>query len=135
MSSTSGSHETLDGTDVEAVDSIDGPRLRATWSAGARPKSDRRAGYHDRVRVAALAAEVEALEAEVEALERIVESKEQQRQQMIDNYEAIVAARSETDDAPDPDTTASNETTGWRPLAAVASGIKRAVARLRRSKE
>lgn len=156
MPSTSGCHETHDGIDVEAVDSVDGPWLRSSASAGARSKGDRRPVNHQRVRVAALTAEVELLdaerelldeqvgaltaeveelEAEVEALERAVESTERQRQQVIDNYEAIVAARSETDGAPDAESAASAETARWRPLAAIASNLERLAARLRRSNE
>ncbi|GAA0546914.1 hypothetical protein GCM10008994_22230 [Halorubrum ejinorense] len=92
---------TLDGIDVEAVDSVDGPRPPSTASdspppAGAgRPVSvalsagvgrrdaGRRPGYHHRVRVAALAAErdllddrVDALAAEVASLEAEVEALE-----------------------------------------------------------
>ncbi|EMA61354.1 hypothetical protein [Halorubrum lipolyticum] len=135
MSSTTGSHDTLDGTDGGAVDSVDGPWLRSTASAGTRPKSERYPGCHHRVRVAALTAEVEALEAEVEALEQIVESKERQRQQLIDNYETIVAARSEADDAADAESDASDETERWRLRAAVASRLERAAAWVRRSDE
>lgn len=135
MSSTSGPHETLDGIDVEAVDSIDGPWLRSTAAASAQSKGGRLSGYHPRVRVAALTAEVEALEAEVEALEQIVETKEQQRQQVIDNYETIVAARSEADSEPATESAASGEAERWRPLSAVASGLERAAAWLRRANE
>ena len=134
------------GTDAETMDSTDGPRRRSTALAGSRASDpartvgvgrdhDRRPGYHDRVRVAALAAEVERLEAErdrlagrVAALERAVESEAQRRQQVIDNYERIVADRSEPDATTGPTRTAS---TGLRPLAAVASGIERVAAWLR----
>jgi len=147
MPSTSGSSETSGGTDVETADSEDGPRLRVTASAGSA--SDRRPGYHHRVRVAALAAErealdeqvdelraeMEALEAEVEALERTVESKDRQRQQMIDNYETIVANRSEPDRESESESATGAESTGRGPLAAVASRIERVIARLRRSGE
>ncbi|EMA61838.1 hypothetical protein [Halorubrum kocurii] len=135
MSSTFGPRETLGGNDVEAVDSIDCPWLRSTASAETRAGRNRLPGYHHRVRVAVLAAEVEALEAEVEALEQIVESKEQERQQMIDNYEAIVAARSEAEPDPDAESPAADETAGWRPLGAVASALERVAARLRRPNE
>ncbi|ELZ37055.1 hypothetical protein [Halorubrum tebenquichense] len=139
------------GTDAEAADSADGPRRRsasAIASAGSRASDpartvglgrdrDRRPGYHDRVRVAALAAEVERLEAErdrladrVAALERAVESEAQRRQQVIDNYERVVAARSESDAASDASRTAS---TRPRPLAAVAAGMERVAAWLRRA--
>jgi len=147
MPSTSGSSETSGGTDVETADSEDGPRLRVTASPDSA--SDGRPDYHHRVRVAALAAEREALdeqvdalraemeelEAEVEALERAVESKERQRQQVIDNYETIVANRLEADREPESESETAAESTGWEPLAAVASRIERAVARLRRSDE
>jgi len=136
------------GTDAETTDSADGPRRRSTALAGSRTSDpartigvsrdyDRRPGYHDRVRVAVLAAEVERLEAErdrlagrVAALERAVESEAQRRQQVIDNYERIVADRSESDATTGPTQTAS---TGPRPLAAVASGIERVAAWLRRA--
>ncbi|VTT87222.1 hypothetical protein DM2_3260 [Halorubrum sp. DM2] len=135
------------GTDVETADSADESRRRSTASVGSqvsdsgqtvgvgRLDDDRRPGYHDRVRVAALAAEVERLEAErdrladrVTALERAVESEAQRRQQVIDNYERVVADRSEPDAASDANGAAS---TG--PLAAVASGIERVAAWLRRA--
>lgn len=135
MSSTPGPHETLDGIDVEAVDSVDGPWLRSTAAAGARLNGGRLRGYHPRVRVAALTAEVEALEAEVDALEQIVEAKEEQRQQVIDNYETIVAARSEADSEPATESAASGETGRWRPVSAVASSLERAAAWLRRANE
>jgi len=140
MPSASGSLDS-GGIDVETVDSIDGPRLQSGASVSVRSESDRRLGYHRRVRVAALTAKVEELEAEVDALERAVESEERRRQQVIDSYEAIVAARSETDRASDAEgaavaeTAASAETAGWRPLDAVASGLERLAARLRRSNE
>lgn len=147
MPSTSGSSETSGGTDAEVADAEDGPGLRSAASEG--PGSDRCPPYHHRVRVAALAAErgaldervnaltaeMEALEAEVEALEAEVESKERQRQQVIDSYETIVEDRPEADRASESESAASTESSGWRPLAAVASGIERAVARLRRSDE
>ena len=154
MPSASGSLDS-GGIDVETVDSIDGPRLRSGASVSVSSESDRRPGYHRRVRVAALTAKVEELEAEVDALERAVESEERRRQQVIDSYEAIVAARSEADRAPSAETdrapsaeaaasaetataaetAASAETAGWRPLDAVASGLERVAAWLRRSNE
>ncbi|ELZ58967.1 hypothetical protein C467_04595 [Halorubrum hochstenium ATCC 700873] len=137
------------GTDAEAADSADGPRRRSASPiapAGSRASDpartvgvgrDRRPGYHDRVRVAALAAEVERLEAErdrladrVAALERAVESEAQRRQQVIDNYERVVAARSESDPASDAPRTASTRPC---PLAAVAAGMERVAAWLRRA--
>lgn len=149
MPSTSGASETSGGTDVEGFDPEDGRQPRASASAGARSESDPRPGYHHRVRIAALAAErealdeqvealtaeMEALEAEVEALERAVESEERQRQQVIDSYETIVADRSEPGRSPDTESAASAEPAGRRPLAAVASRVRRAVSWLRRSNE
>lgn len=170
MPSASGSLDS-GGIDVEAVDSIDGSRLQSGASVGVRSENGRRPGYHRRVRVAALTAKVEELEAEVDALERAVESEERPRQQVIDSYEAIVAARSEAGRTPDAEdavsaegtaaaeaaasaetaspagaaasaetsspaeAAASAETAGWRPLDAVASGLERLAARLRRSNE
>ncbi|WP_297888954.1 hypothetical protein [uncultured Halorubrum sp.] len=133
------------GIDVEAVDSIDGPRLRPTASAsdrpspGGRPEAARGDAdvYATDVdpsaeRVRALEAEVAALEAEVAALEAEVESKERQRQQVIDTYESIVEADRVTDPAPESTPDDSAETAGWQPLAAVASRVRRVAARLRR---
>lgn len=140
--------------DVEAVDSIDGPRLRPTASADDRPNADGRPAADRRVRddgsatqrdpvaaererlaerVQSLTAEVAALEAEVEALERTVESKERQRQQVIDNYESIVAARQSPDGSPESTRSASTASDGWRPLSALASRVGWAVAWLRRA--
>jgi predicted RNase H-like nuclease (RuvC/YqgF family) len=156
MPSTSDSLETPDGIDVEAVDSVDGPRLRSIASASARPNDGPRPGYHHRVRVAALAAEVELLEAErerldeqvdalaaeveeleseVETLEQTVESEEQQRQQVINSYETIVRERSEAHRRREADSTASAETENEGPLDAVASRLKRVVGLVRRSNE
>ena len=151
MPSPPGTADALDGIAVEAVDSVDGPRDRSTASdspspAGAgRPvrvtlpagvghrDGDRRPGYHHRVRVAALAAEVASLEAEVDALERAVESKERRRQQVIADYERVVTAKSaSTPSSSEADATASSRT-GWRPLDAIVSRIERAAAWLRRS--
>ena len=138
MPSGSGSLD-AGGIDVEAVDSIDGPRLQSGGSVSVRSESDRPPDYHRRVRVAALTSKVQDLEAEVDALERAVESEERRRQQVIDSYEAVVAARPETDRAPDAESAApaetatAAETAEWRPLDAVASGLERLAARLRRS--
>ncbi|WP_144799678.1 hypothetical protein [Halorubrum depositum] len=147
MPSTSGSSETSGGIDVETADPEDGRQRRPSATAGVRPDSDPRSDYHHRVRIAALAAErevldervtaltdeMEALEAEVEALERAVESEERQRQQVIDSYETIVRERSEADRESGAEAPAEREATDRGPLAAVASRIGRAVARLRRS--
>ena len=148
--------------DVEAVDSIDGPRLRPTLSAGVRPTPHDRPGPDHRVRINALAAErdliaaererldervqslaaeVSALEAEIEALEAEIEAEERQRQQVIDNYESIVRGRSDGDpdsstgdatDSSERDATDSSQT-GWTPLGPVASRVKRAAGWLRSS--
>ena len=117
---------------------------------------DRRPGYHHRVRAAALAAErerlatereqlddrvdaltaeVASLEAEVDALERAVESEERRRKQVITDYERLVSAKSEsTPSSTEADSTASSRT-GWWPLDAVASRLKRTAAWLRRADE
>ncbi|RLM71541.1 hypothetical protein DVK05_00470 [Halorubrum sp. Atlit-8R] len=152
MPSASGS---LDpgGTDGEAVDSIDGPRLRPAASADDRSTDDERP-VPDRPgrdgaraaecdppadRVERLADEVAALEAEVAALEAEIESKERQRQQVIDTYESIVAAQrtsgrsagpthnASTEPTPDP----STESDGRRPLAELASRLGRVATWLR----
>lgn len=167
MPSRPGTADTLDGIDVEAVNSVDGPRPRSTASDGpvlagsGRPVRVRlppgvghRPGYHHRVRVAALAAErdllaaerdllddrvdalaaeVASLEAEVDALERAVESKERRRQQVIADYERVVAARSASTPAPSETGPTASSRTGWRPFDAVVSRIERAAAWLRGS--
>ncbi|WP_092920826.1 hypothetical protein [Halorubrum sodomense] len=167
MPSASGSLDS-GSLDVEAVDSIDGPRLRPTASAGARSNAGGRPGDR-RVRDDALAAErdlsaaerdlsaaerdlppdrdlpaervraltdeVAALEAEVEALERVVESKERQRQQVIDNYESIVAARRAPDRSSETDAAASEPSDGRGLLATVASGVGRVAGWLRPDRE
>ncbi|MFW6000011.1 MAG: hypothetical protein ACOCPY_01005 [Halorubrum sp.] len=138
------------------MDSIDGPQLRPTASAGdgsnagARPRGDGRVREDPLTaerdlpvverdlldeRVRALTDEVEALEAEVEALEATVEAKERQRQQMIDNYESIVAARRAPDRSAETDTATSVTSDGDGPLAAAASRIRRATAWLRPGRE
>ena len=84
--------DALDGIDVEAVDSLDGPRPRSTASdspsvagpdrsvpvvlpAGVGHRDGgRRPGYHHRVRVAALAAERELLAAERDLLDDRVDA-------------------------------------------------------------
>jgi hypothetical protein len=147
MPSTSGSLDPS-GIDVEAVDSIDGPRLRPTASADDRSNDEGRAAADRRVRDDALAAdrdlreervrrladEVAALEAEVAALEAEVESKERQRQQVIDTYESIVAAQRTPDRSSESTPDASTEADRWRPLAAFASRVGRVAAWLRRRK-
>ena len=126
------------GIDVEAVDSIDGPRLRPTASAsdrpspGGRPEAARGDADVYATDVDPSAERVRALEAEVAALEAEVESKERQRQQVIDTYESIVEADRVTDPAPESTPDDSAETAGWQPLAAVASRVRRVAARLRR---
>ena len=155
MPSASGSLDS-GSIDVEAVDSIDGPQLRPTASAGARSDAGARHGGDRRIRDDALAAEgdllaverdllnervralteeVEALEAEVEALEAEVESKERQRQQVIDNYESIVAARRAPDRSSETAAAASAPSDGRGPLAAVATAVRRVAAWLRPGRE
>ncbi|WP_096393948.1 hypothetical protein [Halorubrum trapanicum] len=135
--------------DVEAVDSIDGPRLRSTASADDSPSTADRPAADRRVRgdaseterdlpedrVERLADEVAALEAEVAALEAEVESKERQRQQVIDNYESIVAARRAPDRPSETDAAAPEPSDGRGLLAAVASGVGRVAGRLRPGRE
>ncbi|WP_017342280.1 hypothetical protein [Halorubrum sp. T3] len=135
--------------DVEAVDSIDGPRFRPTASAddspnaGDRSAADRRAHRDASAaerdlpedRVERLADEVATLEAEVAALEAEVESKERQRQQVIDNYESIVTARRAPDRSSETDAAPSEPSDGRGPLAAVASGIGRIAGWLRPGRE
>ncbi|MGM0447321.1 MAG: hypothetical protein ACQERM_03590 [Methanobacteriota archaeon] len=148
MPSTSGSLDS-GSIDVEAVDSIDGPQLRSTASAGARSNADGRPGGDQCVRddaraadrdlpaerVRALADEVAALEAEVEALEAKVESKERQRQQVIDNYESIVAARRSPDRSAESSPIVSATDDGRGFLSAVASVVERLAAWLRPGRE
>jgi hypothetical protein len=155
MPSASGSLDS-GSIDVEAVDSIDGPQLRPTASAGARSDAGARHGGDRRIRDDALAAEgdllaverdllnervralteeVAALEAEVGALEAEVESKERQRQQVIDNYESIVAARRAPDRSSETDAAASAPSDGRGPLAAVATAVRRVAAWLRPGRE
>jgi predicted RNase H-like nuclease (RuvC/YqgF family) len=145
MPSASGS---LDpgGIDVEAVDSIDGPPPRPTASADDRSNADDRPAPDRRVRddapaaerdlpedrVERLADEVAALEAEVAALEAEIESKERQRQQVIDNYESIVAAQRTSDRSSESTPDTSTEADGRRPLAALASRVGQLTAWLRR---
>ena len=135
--------------DVEAVDSIDGPPPRSTASADDRSNADDRPAADRRVRddvpaaerdlpeerVRLLADEVASLEAEVAALEAEVESKERQRQQVIDNYESIVAAQRTSDRSSEPTPDASASTGRWRPFAALASRVGRVAAWLRERRE
>ncbi|WP_424014230.1 hypothetical protein ACOZ35_14545 [Halorubrum xinjiangense] len=161
MPSASGSLDS-GSIDVEAVDSIDGSQLRPTASAGARSDAGGRLGGDRRVRDDALAAdrdlsavdpdlpsdrdlpaervralteEVAALEAEVEALEAEVEWKERQRQQVIDNYESIVAAQRDPDRSSETSAAASATSDGRGLLAAVASRTGRLAAWLRPGRE
>jgi len=144
MPSASGSLDS-GSIDVEAVDSIDGPRLRPTASAGDGSNADGRRDADRRVdalraerdllaeRVRRLTDEVAALEAEVEALEAAVESKERQRQQVIDNYESIVREGSAPFEAPgedrcaeaDADATAGASGGPLRAVAARLAGLVR----------
>ncbi|QKG92216.1 hypothetical protein HPS36_04930 [Halorubrum salinarum] len=134
-----------DGTDGEAVDSIDGPRLRPVASADdrstgdGRPVPDRRGRDEARAaerdlpadRVERLADEVAALEAEVEALEAELASKERERQQVIDTYESIVAAQRTPTESTEPTPDLSTGSDGRRPLAALASRLGRVATWLR----
>lgn len=86
-------------------------------------------------RVRALTEEVAALEAEVEALEAEVEWKERQRQQVIDNYESIVAAQRDPDRSSETSAAASATSDGRGLLAAVASRTGRLAAWLRPGRE
>ena len=86
-------------------------------------------------RVRALSDEVAALEAKVEALEAKVESKERQRQQVIDNYESIVAARRSPDRSAESSPIVSATDDGRGSLSAVASVVERLAAWLRPGRE
>jgi hypothetical protein len=129
MSTHPESPETTGGTDAEATDGRPTGGTRAVDAAATTPRrAVGGAGSSRRVLTTALAARVDQLAAErellddrVAELEAEVAAERRRRQQVIDRYEPLVAARSGEGPSREPSASGSPR---WRPLVAVASRLK-----------